>query len=98
MKIRTKLTLLFTLIVAILLIALNLSIYVLTSNYAKNNFYAQLKDRALITATIFLEADEQSPAFISGFEKKYVLKLPDEVIRAYNNKNNPVFIDSTDRA
>jgi signal transduction histidine kinase len=95
MKIKNKLTLLFTLIVAIILLCLNFSIYIFSSSFTKNNFYKQLKDRALVTATVFLEADEQSADIIKSFQKKYLLALPDEIIRMYSEQDKPVFIDST---
>jgi signal transduction histidine kinase len=97
MKIQIKLTLLFTLIIAAVLVFLNLYIYIFSSSFTKNNFYAQLKDRAIITATVFLEADEESSAIIKSFQTKYLNTLPNEVIRVYNAENKPVFIDSSDK-
>ena len=97
MKIKNKLTLLFTLIMAAILICLNLYIYILSNSFTKNNFYNQLKDRAIITATIFLEADEESSGIIESFHKKYLRTLPNEIIRIYNGQNKPVFIDSSNK-
>jgi signal transduction histidine kinase len=97
MNIRNKLTIIFTLIVALLLFAFNLSIFYISQSYIKKDFYGQLKDRALIVATIFLQQDEKSASYINSFRKKYLSTLPEEIIRAYNYKNEPVFIDSTDR-
>ncbi len=96
MKIKNKLTLIFTLIIAIILLCLNLYIYILSSSFTRNNFYNQLKDRAIVTATVFLEADEESSAIIQSFQKKYLRSLPDEIIRIYTEKNKPAFIDSSD--
>src|SRR5215831_17951455 len=94
MKIKYKLTLLFTLIVAVILICLNFYIYLLSGSFTRNNFYNQLKDRAIVTATVFLEADEESSAIIKSFQDKYLHTLPNEIIRIYNEQNKPVFIDS----
>ncbi|HET6993305.1 MAG TPA: HAMP domain-containing sensor histidine kinase, partial [Bacteroidia bacterium] len=39
---------------------------------------------------------EETPAFIQSFQKKYLRTLPGEIIRMYNEADQPVFIDSTD--
>lgn len=94
MKIRDKLTLLFILIIAIILVCLNVYIYVLSKSFTKNNFYNQLRERAIVTATVFLEADEESSGIIESFQKKYLSTLPHEIIRIYTEQNKPAFIDS----
>lgn len=95
MKIKNRLTLIFTLIVAVILLCFNFYIYILSSSFTKNDFYRQLKNRAIITATVFLEADEESAAIINSFQKKYLSSLPQEIIRVYNEQNKPAFIDSS---
>lgn len=95
MKIKNKLTLLFTLIFAVILICLNLYIYLFSRSTTIANFYSMLRDRAIIAATVFLEADEESSEIINSFQKKYFRSLPQEVIRIYNEKYEPVFVDST---
>lgn len=96
MKIKTKLTLLFTLIIAILLIVLNLYIYSISKSFALNDFYAQLRERAIATANVYLEEDEVSKNIYLGFQKKNLEKLPGEIASIYDNNNKAVFIlDST---
>jgi signal transduction histidine kinase len=95
MKIKNKLTLVFTLIIAVLLVCLNLYIYFLSRSNTINSFYNQLKDRAIITLTVILKADEESAIVIKSFQKKYLRTLPDEIVRIYNEKNESVFIDSS---
>ena len=94
MKIKTKLTLLFTLLVAILLLIINFYIYSLSKSYASNNFFYQLRDRAYATANIFLEADEagKDKNVFNEFQRKYLEKLPGETIRVYDSLNHPTFI------
>ncbi len=96
MKIKNKLTLIFILLITIILVLLNVYIYLLSRTSTINNFYNQLKDRAIITATVFLEADEQSSTIINAFQKKYLHALPGEIIRVYNENNEKVYVDSTD--
>lgn len=92
MKIKTRLTLLFTLIIAILLLALNLYIYSLSKTYASNDFFKRLHDRAYSTANVFLEEDEVSKKIFEGFQKKFLEKLPGEIISVYDSLNQPAFI------
>ncbi|MEI8202626.1 MAG: HAMP domain-containing sensor histidine kinase [Bacteroidota bacterium] len=96
MKIQTKLTLLFTIIIAILLIVLNLYIYSISKSYASSDFYNQLRERTYATANVYLEEDEVSKSIFLVFLKKNLEKLPGELIRIYDIKNQPAFItDST---
>jgi signal transduction histidine kinase len=92
MKIKTKLTLLFTFIVALLLIALNLYIYSTNKSYASSNFLNQLRERTYAAANVFLEEDEVSPKIFHEFQSKLLEKLTGETIRMYDSKNQPVFI------
>lgn len=96
MKIKNKLTLIFTIIIAVILVCLNLYIYFISKSFLENNFYKQLRDRAYIAATVFLEKDEENAVSIDLFQRKYLITLPNETVRFYNSKNQPVFIDSTD--
>jgi signal transduction histidine kinase len=101
MKIKTKLTLLFTLVIAILLLILNFYIYSLNKKYASNDFFKRLHERIFATANIFLEADEigKDVKIFREFQEKYLEKLPGETIRVYDSLNQPAFIrDSISRA
>ena len=60
MKIKTRLTVIYTLIFAGILICLNLYIYYIYRSLIFENFFIQLKDRAITTATVFLETDEEN--------------------------------------
>jgi len=95
MKIKTKLTLLFSLVIAILLLVVNLYIYSLSKKYASVDFFKRLQERALATANVFLEEDEVSKKIFLDFQKKYLEKLPGETIRVYDLKNKPAFINDS---
>jgi two-component system sensor histidine kinase ArlS len=93
MKIRNKLTLIYTIIVALILLALSLYVYYLIKLNFHRVFYEKLENRALITAQVFLEKDEVSTAKFKDFEKRYMQILPGEKIRVYDAGNQPVFIE-----
>jgi signal transduction histidine kinase len=92
MKIKTKLTIRFTLMVAVILLVLLSVIYTLAYKYKQEKFYDRVRERALISAHIFLEKDEVSKVIFESFQKKYVQKLHDEIIQFYDEEDEHQFI------
>lgn len=80
MKIRLKLTLIFTFITTLILIGVSIAIYYFFSWYRQVEFYERLNDRALIVAHAFLGADDLSEEEMEEAKKKYRQFLPDEII------------------
>ncbi len=97
MRIRNKLTLVYTSITALLLLCLNFYIYYSASIYIKNNFYGDLKQRALLTAQVYLEQDEMEANLWKQIKDKFLQSIPGEEIRMYDKNNAPAFIDSVSR-
>jgi two-component system sensor histidine kinase ArlS len=95
MKIRNRLTLIFTLIAALILMALSLYVYYLIKLNLHKVFYEKLENRAVITAQVFLEKDEVSATIFKEFEKRYTQTLSGEMIRVYDEHNRPAFIEET---
>ncbi|MFM8485816.1 MAG: two-component sensor histidine kinase, partial [Bacteroidota bacterium] len=58
MNIRTKLTLRFSIIVATILIVFSASIYYLSAEYRREEFYSRLESRAITTARLFVSVQE----------------------------------------
>ncbi len=56
MKIRTRFTLLFAVIVGIILFFFSFSIYYLSENYRQNDFHSRLQDRGIAKLKLLLEA------------------------------------------
>ncbi len=92
MKIRDRLSLQFTLIFAMLLLLVLTSIYITTEKNQRINFSNRLRDRALTVAELFLAQDNLSEEKFQEVQKKYPISLPEEVMRIYNDKYEPVFI------
>jgi signal transduction histidine kinase len=76
MKIRNKLTLLFSLVGMGIFLAFSCTLYFFTSEYRKNEFNNRLKQRVEITEKIFLESDN-SPDF-KAIQEQFLNKLPEE--------------------
>jgi signal transduction histidine kinase len=92
MTIRNRLTLVYTLLVALILLALILYVYYLIKLNLHQDFSEKLGKRAEITAQVFLEKDEVSATIFKEFENRYMQSLPGEVIQVYDKDNKPVFI------
>lgn len=96
MKIRTRLSLDFTLLTAAFMLLVFLVIYFSFSGYLRRDFYSRLNDRALITANVFFEKDELTRRSFIEIQKKYQQILPEEQSFVYDAKTQQAFIkDST---
>jgi two-component system sensor histidine kinase ArlS len=94
MKIRTKLALRFTIIVASILIFFALSIYYFSSSYREQEFYSRLKEKANNTAKLLIDVDEVSSDLLKIIDRN-TASLPEERIVVYDYNNKEVY-NSTD--
>src|SRR5580658_9205029 len=92
MKIRDKLSLQFTLISALLLFAIMAGIFILTATYRNNDFHERLTERAMTNAELFLAQDNLSAEKFLEVQKKFPQSLPKEIVRIYDDNDQPVFI------
>ncbi|MGV3587071.1 MAG: ATP-binding protein [Adhaeribacter sp.] len=91
MKIRTRLTLQFTSIFAIILVLFSLTVYFYTAITRSISFYDSLANRANIVAHVFLDADKVSEATYRQTLQKYYQTLPYEIVQVYNLQGEVVF-------
>ena len=92
MKIRDRLSLQFTMISAILLLAVLTGIYIFTSEHRKNDFHQRLQERAITNAELFLAQDNLSEEKFMDVRKKFPQSLPEEIVGIYNDSNQSVFV------
>jgi signal transduction histidine kinase len=85
MNIRTRITLLFFSIVIVVLTAVSLSIYLLSSNYRKEDFFRRLKNRAINTAKILVEVKEVNAELLRRLEQNNPASLPNQYIVIYDS-------------
>jgi signal transduction histidine kinase len=78
MKIRQKLALIFTGLCAFILLGLSIFIYVFSRLYTEDEFYANLKERANITAEVFLKKDELGAQLYNDLRREFMNMLPNE--------------------
>jgi signal transduction histidine kinase len=91
MKIRTRLTIIFFLIVIIVLTSVSVTIYVLSANYRKQDFYRRLKNRAINTAKLLVEVEEVNADLLRRMEQNNPASLPNQYIVIYSYKNQILY-------
>ncbi|RKR82960.1 signal transduction histidine kinase [Mucilaginibacter gracilis] len=96
MKIKDRLSLYFTLLSIIILVVGIGSVYFTILNILRAEFFIRLKDRATVAAQLYLKADEVSQDSLALIRNHYFEKIPTEVIRIYDSKNNAQFILQND--
>ena len=92
MKIKDRIALYFTLISTSLLFAVLCVVYFTFMKFLQADFFERLTDRTMVTAKLYLEADEISRDALNEVRHKYLQKLNSEVTRIYDYKNRATFI------
>lgn len=95
MTVRNRLSLQFTLISGIILSGIFVVIYFLSARFMKYYFYNLLKERAYITAQVFLERDELAVRKFMDIQQKYLESIPGETLNIYDENNQPVFLEES---
>jgi two-component system, OmpR family, sensor histidine kinase ArlS len=96
MKIRNKLTIQFTLLVASILVLFCGMIYYRSMIQIQVDFYELLEERTLTTAYIFLEEDGFPPDLYETVRQRYLRTLHSEVAQLFDLNNNAAFLDLSD--
>lgn len=95
MKIKDRIALYFTLISTSLLFAVLCTVYFIFMKFLQADFFERLTDRTMVTAELYLEADEISRDALNAVRHKYLKKLNGEVTRIYDRNNKATFIGDT---
>ncbi|HCN83877.1 MAG TPA: two-component sensor histidine kinase [Sphingobacteriaceae bacterium] len=67
-------------------------IYISFYNYLQADLFKRLKGRMYIAISLYIESDKQSADGLVQIKKSFQEKIPGEVIRIYNEFNQPIFI------
>lgn len=93
MKIKDRLALYFTLTSTLTLLVVLFATYFTFLKFMESDFFDRLTDRTMVTAKLYLEADEISSEALAKARGQYLETLNSERIRIYDSANRPVFID-----
>ncbi|MDO9001788.1 MAG: HAMP domain-containing sensor histidine kinase [Bacteroidota bacterium] len=91
MKIRTRITLQFSIIVSIILIGFSFTIYFLLSNFRNQEFNDRLKDKALTTVKLLSDVDEVNNELLKIIDRNIVNPLPEEKVFIYDFEGKLVY-------
>jgi signal transduction histidine kinase len=94
MNIRTKLTVRFIIITAIIISLASILIYIFSADYREEDFYSRLQNKANNTAKLLIEVDEVDASLLRKIEHDNPTSLPDERIIIFNYRDTVLF--STD--
>jgi signal transduction histidine kinase len=97
MNIRTKLTVRFILITAIIILLASILIYVFSAEYRERDFYERLANKANNTAKLLIEVDEVDAELLRRIEQDNPVSLPNEKILIFNYQDSLLFSTDEDR-
>lgn len=90
MKIRNKLTSLFTLLVAAILLLFCLSIHYFYTLYRRNEFYKRLEEKAFTTVGL-LKENNINAEILQTIDRNEITSLYDEEVTIYNEANRIIY-------
>jgi len=93
MRIRTRFTLLFALLVGVILSFFSVAIFYLSEDYRQTDFHARLEDRAIARLKLLMEANQNTGSEESA-ETYYRHSLLDERIWIVGKENQLLYKDS----
>jgi signal transduction histidine kinase len=97
MKIKTKLTINFTLLVAGILAVASVSVYLFSLRYRQYDFYLRLRHKALNTATLLLNIKDISPGLLKIIDETTISTLRDVKVWVLDESKN-ILYSNTDSA
>ena len=93
MKISTRISILFSLVSSVVLIAFGLGIYLQSKTHTSSVFFERLRKRVEITESFFLEKDNFSKAEFDKIKSQFLHTLPKEKEEVIKLDANPVFVN-----
>ena len=91
MKIRSKIALQFTLLVALILAIFSLVLYYLSENYRQKEFYNSLRDRAVTTARLLIKEPQIDRQLLKLIDKNTLTTLYPAQVMVFNDSNQVAY-------
>ncbi len=95
MKIQTKISILFSLIVGSLLAIFSFIVYQIFAEFREQEYYDRLKSKAITTAQLLIKVDEIDRNLLKIIDKNTLTALIDEKVLVFD-QNNRLFYSSLD--
>jgi len=94
-SLKVRFALLFTVIVASILILFILVIYTVRRQFYYNDFALHIKDRANLAANLLIMPEDLDVPTLTRLSSNLIQRLPQQGIRIYNENNFPIYIDDS---
>jgi len=91
MNIRTRLTVRFIFITAIIYLLASVLIYLFSADYRRDDFYERLENKANNTAKLLIEVEEVDASLLRRIERDNPVSLPNEKILIFNYQDTLLF-------
>jgi two-component system, OmpR family, sensor histidine kinase ArlS len=95
-KIRSKLTYLFVIIVGSLLIIFSVYIYYFSAEYREREFYLRLKEKAVTTARLLIGPEQIDQNLLKALDRKDLTVLHSEEIMIFNHLDEEIYDSGSD--
>ncbi|MFD1140432.1 sensor histidine kinase [Larkinella insperata] len=96
MKIRNRIALQFSLIVASILLVFSLIIYFTTATYSREDFYERLKKKANTTAGFLVQVKEVDRNLLKIIDRNTLTALYDEKVLVFDERNRLIYASVDD--
>ncbi|MFC5411872.1 sensor histidine kinase [Larkinella bovis] len=96
MKIRNRIALQFSLIVASILLTFSLLIYFTTAAYSRDDFYERLKKKARTTARFLIQVKEVDQNLLKIIDRNTLTALYDEKVLVFDEQNRLIYASVDD--
>ena len=97
MEIRTRITLQFMLIVAVIQLLLSVAIYLSFAKSRIDDIYARLEAKATSVGQMLVDIDEIDAEVLKKIERNNPMSLPDEKVIIYDHKDSILFTNDEKR-
>ena len=96
MKIRTKLAIIFFVLVNFVVCMISISIYLSSASYRHEDFYRRLKNRSINTALILIQIKEIDADLLKKIERENPASLPMQFVTIYDSTGVELYSSDTE--
>jgi signal transduction histidine kinase len=96
-KIKDRIALQFTLMVAVILLLFSVTIYSISANYRQEEFYDRLKSKARTTCRLLVKVNGIDKDLLKVIDQNTLTEMLDEKVLIFNSKNELVYSSVDDK-
>ena len=97
MKIKDRIALQFTLMVAVILLLFSVAIYIVSSRYRQEEFYDRLKSKAQTTCRLLVKVNGIDKDLLKVIDQNTLTEMLDEKVLIFNPKNELIYSSVDDK-